>query len=280
MHSSVKLLIAWVMCFDMGIGYGSLELVAYATDPQHEELGLLRKTARWHGWSALHVIGTREGLNNHGLVDKLRALRRFTRKWPDDTILVFVDGYDVIVNNEPSKLESAFLASGKRVMLASELGCCVDKSTALNYGVACHSGWPFSGVIDGRVWLNSGFIVGYARDIRELLRLAWREYLAHPDVYRAHSDQQLLCFLVSDGSTVWTRAAIGIDHLSELALTTYQTDIRAGQVIGFDSIGRVVFSNRTVPAIIHFNGPKHVKAAQMQYAKDNFPLLREFVSGS
>ncbi len=75
-------------------------------------------------------------------------------------------------------------------------------------------------------------------------------------------------------TNIWTRAAVGIDHSSELALTTYQTDIRIGQVLGLDSLGRIVFSNRTVPSIIHFNGPKDAKAAQMKYAKANFQLLQ------
>lgn len=251
------------------------EVVTYATDAEHAELALLRRTARWHGWSPLHVIGTQAGFDSHGLVDKLRALRHFARRWPKDTILVFVDGYDVVFNNDPSALETAFLASGKRVLLASELGCCADKRTALSFGVACHNQWPFAHLTDGRMWLNSGVIVGYAQDIRRLLRMAWKEYLAHPVVYRLHTDQQLLCFLVSDGSDIWTRAAVGIDHHSEVALTTYQTDIRIGQVLGLDALGRVVFSNRTIPTIIHFNGPKDVKALQMQYAKAHFPLLTQ-----
>ena len=115
-------------------------------------------------------------------------------------------------------------------------------------------------MIKGRMWLNSGVIVGYAGDIRTLLSMAWEEYLDYPSVYRAHTDQQLLCFLMSDGSNIWTRASVGIDHMSEVALTTYMTDIRIGQVLGIDETGRVVFSNRTVPPIIHFNGPKNQKA--------------------
>jgi hypothetical protein len=250
-----------------------LELVSYATNPEHEGLALLKRTARWHGWSPLHVIGTPEGFTTHGLVDKLRALRSFARKWPDNTILVFVDGYDVVINNEPAVLETAFLASGKRILLASELGCCVDKETALQFRNECHNKWPFSKLIEGRTWLNSGVIVGYAKDIRHLLRMAWKEYRQHPTVYRAYTDQQLMCYLISDGSNIWTRAAVGIDHMSELALTTYQTDIHLGQVLGLDELGRVVFSNRTTPSIIHFNGPRNQKAYQMNYAKTNFPLL-------
>ena len=245
----------------------AVELVTYATDKQHNNLGMLQNTARWHGWSALHVIGTQEGFDSHGLVDKLRALRRFARKWPGDTILAFVDAYDVIINNEPAALETAFLSSGKRVLLASENGCCTDKQTALRYGTTCHPNWPFA---TDRKWLNSGVIVGYAKDIRRLLRMAWKEYRAHPAVYRAHTDQQLLCFLVSDGSTLWSRASVGIDHRSEMALTTYKTEIQ--QVLGFDSIGRMVFSNRTTPAIIHFNGPAHEKASQIAYAKAHLLL--------
>jgi hypothetical protein len=222
------------------------------------------------------VIGTQEGFDAHGLVDKLRALRRFARRWPADTILVFVDGYDVVINNEPAALESAFLASGKRVMVSSELGCCADPQAALRYETTCHRTWPFMHVLPhGRAWLNSGAMVGYAGDIRRLLRLAWREYREHAGVYRAFTDQQLLCFLLSDGSSIWTRAVVGIDHMSELALSTYRTDVRIhGQVLGLDALGRVVFSNRTVPAIIHFNGPAAEKAEQIEYAREHFPLLR------
>jgi hypothetical protein len=259
----------------------AIDLVTYATDRHHEDLALLRRTAsRWNGWSALHVIGTQEGFDTHGLVDKLRALRRFARRRDPNAILVFVDAYDVIINNEPFQLEAAFLASGKRVLIASELGCCADKPTALALGTACHRHWPFLSVAsnynDGRRWLNSGVIIGYARDLRKLLRLAWKEYVSHPAIYRAMTDQQLLCFLMSDGATVWTRESVGIDHMSETALTTYQTDIVLDGVgpLSMDDMGRIVFENRTVPAIIHFNGPKAEKAAQMQYARAYFPLVK------
>lgn len=251
----------------------ALELVAYASDHKHEGVWLLNQTARWHGWRALHVIGTQEGFNTHGLVDKLRALRRFCKGWPDDTILVFVDGYDVIVNNQAAKLETDFLASGKRIVIASELGCCSDKSTMLASRGDCHRYWPFAPGGDGRRWLNSGIIVGYAGDMKMLLKLAWREYLQHPGMYRMYTDQQILCFLMSDGASIWSRASVAIDHRSELALTTYNMDIRLGQVLGVDEIGRIVFANRTVPALIHFNGPKQEKAAQIAYARANFPLL-------
>ncbi len=273
-HESVKM-IAWIFLVCL-VGGSCTELVTYATDRENKELNLLRQTAQWHGWSALHVLGTPEGFEAHGLVDKLWALRRFARKWPDDTILVFVDGYDVIVNNEPAVLETAFLASGKRVLFGSELGCCSDKQTALQYGTSCHPKWPFKHIQTGRMWLNTGVMMGYARDIRKLLRWAWKEYRAHPAMYMAHTDQQLICFLVSDGSSIWTRASVGIDHMSKMALNTYQTDIRiGGTMLGLDAVGRIMFDNRSVPAFIHFNGPSRLKMAQMEYAKTNFPLIRE-----
>jgi len=95
-------------------------------------------------------------------------------------------------------------------------------------------------------------------------------------VYKAFTDQQLMCFLVADGSTIWTRAAVGIDHRSEVALSTYQTDIRLdGTMLGLDALGRIMFSNRSIPSFIHFNGPRHQKAAQMEYAKRHFPLIQQ-----
>jgi hypothetical protein len=55
-----------------------------------------------------------------------------------------------------------------------------------------------------------------------------------------------------------------------------QTDIRiGGTMLGVDALGHIMFDNRSVPAFIHFNGPSHLKIAQMEYAKKNFPLIRE-----
>jgi hypothetical protein len=39
-----------------------------------------------------------------------------------------------------------------------------------------------------------------------------------------------------------------------------QTDISLdGTMLGLDALGRIMFSNRSVPALIHFNGPRHQK---------------------
>jgi hypothetical protein len=264
------------MCFLATLYALPVVLVTYASNHSHEGLIMLRYTSQWNGWSALHVIGTSEGFQTHGLFDKLVALRRFAKGWPDNTILVFVDGYDVVINNEPTKIETLFLASGKRILFSSELGCCTSKQSALQMSNRCDTRWPFVPAV-GRPWLNSGVIVGYAPDIRKFLRMAWKEYQLHPAMYMEFTDQLVVCHLMSEGSTVWTRASVGIDHLSEIALSTYKTDLRSGQVIGFDSVGRVVFSNRTVPAIIHFNGPSNEKQEQIRYATKNFPLLQALV---
>ena len=79
--------------------------------------------------------------------------------------------------------------------------------------------------------------------------MAWREYRRHPEVYRAHTDQRILCFLLSDGATLWVRESVGIDHARHMALNTELT---------FDRDGRVVYArglNQTVPTFVHFNGP-------------------------
>jgi hypothetical protein len=78
---------------------------------------------------------------------------------------------------------------------------------------------------------------------------------------------------MSEGSNFWTPAAVGIDHKSEIVLTTYKTNTSMGQVLGLDKLGCIVFSNRTIPALIHFNGPKEEKEVQTAYTKANFPLL-------
>jgi hypothetical protein len=187
---------------------------------------------RWNGWSALNVGRTREA---NGPVDKLRALRRFAKHRAPEAILVFVNSYIVVLENEPFQLEAALMASGRRVLIAGKesSGCA---------------------------------ITGYARDIRRLLRLAWKESLSRPPTNL--TDQQLMRFLVSDGATVWTRESVGIDRPSEAEPTAYRTDLILDGVgaLGLDDGGRIVFDNRTVPAIIRFHG---------RYAGTLFPMAKE-----
>ena len=176
--------------------------------------------SRWNGWSALNVVRTREA---NGPMDRLRALRRFAKHRAPEAILVFVNSYFVVLDNEPFQLEAALMASGRRVLIAGK-----DSSDAV--------------------------LTGYARDVRRLLRLAWKECLSRPPTNL--TDRQLTRFLVADGATVWTRESMGIDRASEAEPTAYQTDLILDGVgaLGLDGGGRIVFDNRTVPAIIRSNG--------------------------
>ena len=245
-----RLLLALLWC-DLGAARPSFNAtttvadfvpVTYATSL--ERLAPLQAGARWHGWSALHVLGLNRtrSFQTHRLTDKLWALRRFARAWPDDTLLAFVDGYDVLVNNHVGALQAAFHASGHQVLVASERGCCTTKAEAQARRTTCDPAWPFPAE-DGPHWtghLNSGVLIGYAGAMRRLLRQAWHEYLTDPPTYRLFTDQQLLCFLLgAEGSTLWTRASVGIDHASAATLCTYRRDLDTDVTI--DALGRVVF---------------------------------------
>ena len=187
--------------------------------------------SRWNGWSALNVVRTREA---NGPVDRLRALRRFAKHRAPEAILVFVNSYFVVLDNEPFQLEAALMASGRRILIAGN-----ESSDAV--------------------------LTGYARDVRRLLRLAWKECLSRPSTNL--TDRHLTRFLMADGATVWTRESVGIDLSSE-AEPAYQTDLILNGIgaLGLDDFGRIVFDNRTVPAIIRSNG--RYEGARVAHVKE------------
>jgi hypothetical protein len=187
--------------------------------------------SRWNGWSALNVVRTREA---NGPVDRLRALRRLAKHRAPEAILVFVNSYFVVLDNEPFQLEAALMASGRRILIAGK-----ESSDAV--------------------------LTGYARDVRRLLRLAWKECLSRPPTNL--TDRHLTRFLMADGATVWTRESVGIDRSSE-AEPAYQTDLILNGVgaLGLDDFGRIVFDNRTVSAIIRSNG--RYEGARVAYVKE------------
>jgi len=91
----------------------------------------------------------------HGFSDKTHALLRFLDTIPDDDVVVFLDGWDSIINLHPAKVEEIFDTKGCDILVSK------DNSTR-------------SKVVFGTCYrnmtANAGMFMGRVQPLRRLLR--------------------------------------------------------------------------------------------------------------
>jgi hypothetical protein len=232
----------------------------------------------------LNVLGRERtsGWAEYGYTDKLWALSEFIARIRNDsnTIIVFVDAYDIIFAGGPTQLAEKLFASPHRLIFSSEKGCCPDWSTAVHYAMdrrpgvwttGCSDGWPPApfGVVTP--FLNSGAIIGFAPELSLLLERARREYDASRHAARVArgggdeplriGDQELLCHLYSNvsaasapggggggaGPHVPLRNAlrIGIDYSSDIFLSMHGVDL--AREIAYTPDGRLFLTGALPP---------------------------------
>ena len=93
-------------------------------------------------------------------MDKIKGIEKYTHELKDDDILVFLDGFDTIINKDPKNIKQLFLAFKSKIVVSKE-----------------HA--PFGDYIPRRVFgtcngdrtANSGMYMGYVSSIRQMCNM-------------------------------------------------------------------------------------------------------------
>lgn len=186
--SSLKLLMATVIT-----NYDNSTKNSHGKDSG--TLPLAISSACRHG-IPIHVMGV--GIKNfyaRGLGGKIEMLINFLRQVPveedDNTVVMFIDGTDVLIQDNSTTLLSKFLTTGSRVLFSGEHACYPMKYFPWNLNVGewvgtCRGACSNSRYICDQLfpkprnrhrdptnlWLNSGGFMGFAGDIRRILESA------------------------------------------------------------------------------------------------------------
>jgi len=237
------------------------------------EYCVVASSASAHGFG-LNVLG--EGRQAHfdqdRFLDKLWALRAFVVEvWnttPEDmrnsTLILFFDGYDVLVNGKPRTLVKRFVHSKKKILFGAEKGCCGTRDEMAFSNNQCDPMWP-TDKYTTTPFLNSGVFLGFVTEVDHLLTAAKNEYDSYIaklqsdygpiqpygtrttrkgpwDPYLAGGDQQLICQLfahevVDGGQSLRSAIGMSLDYESLIFLNAYQMEI--GREIVITANGRV-----------------------------------------
>ncbi|KRZ19517.1 Procollagen-lysine,2-oxoglutarate 5-dioxygenase 3 [Trichinella pseudospiralis] len=106
----------------------------------------------WYGGDVKNTVGGGQ---------KVRLLRDALTEFKHDgnAIILFIDGYDVIINANAEIILERFYKSGANVLFSAEGFCWPDNSLAVEYPA----------VKSGKRYLNSGAFIGYAPDIYKII---------------------------------------------------------------------------------------------------------------
>lgn len=108
----------------------------------------LGKGVKWEGGT---MVGPGGG-------QKLNLVKDYVSNLPKDDIVLFVDGYDVFINDDLKTITERFIGFNCKVLFAGEKNCWPDKSLE-----------PFFDGDTAYKYLNSGVYIGYASYICSLI---------------------------------------------------------------------------------------------------------------
>uniref|UniRef100_A0AAY5EGU7 procollagen-lysine 5-dioxygenase n=1 Tax=Electrophorus electricus TaxID=8005 RepID=A0AAY5EGU7_ELEEL len=204
----------------------------------------------WRGGDVAKTVGGGQ---------KVRWLKNEMQKHKDkhNTVILFVDSYDVILTSGPEELLLKFSRFKHRVVFSAEGFCWPDQRLAPKYPPV-HS---------GKRYLNSGGFIGFAPEIFAVVE-QWN--------HRDHDDDQLFYTRIYLDQEQRTKFNMTLDHKSrifqnlngaieEVVLKFEKSRVRARNV-AYD----------TLPVVIHGNGPTKL---QLNYLGNYVPTAWTYERG-
>ncbi|XP_066527094.1 multifunctional procollagen lysine hydroxylase and glycosyltransferase LH3 [Hoplias malabaricus] len=204
----------------------------------------------WRGGDVAKTVGGGQ---------KVRWLKKEMEKHKDkeNTVILFVDSYDVIFAGGPEEVLRKFSRFKHRVVFSAEGFCWPNQKLAPKYP-AVHS---------GKRYLNSGGFIGYAPDIYEIVQ-QWN--------LRDDDDDQLFYTHIYLDKEHRTKLNMTLDHKSrifqnlngaieEVVLKFEKSKVRVRNV-AYD----------TLPVVIHGNGPTKL---QLNYLGNYVPTAWTYEGG-
>lgn len=166
----------------------------------------------------------------YGNGTKLLRMNDYLETLPDDDIVMFVDGYDVLIVADKELILEKFLKFNAPFVMSAERSCWPNPKLASNF--------PGSGTFR---FLNSGGYIGYVKNLK-----SWLQSLKPFDLKNGDQLQIMKNYINN-------RDAFILDTQSEIFLSLLTMKKNE---LAIDPIARVVrcLITATQPAVIHANG--------------------------
>jgi hypothetical protein len=203
--------------------------VCVVASHMHPNLKKLIVSCENHGIQ-LEILGMNQPYRCN--TDKLRAMRNYCHRLPDNDLVLFVDAFDVLILADKQEIVSRFLALDVPMLMSMEMNCWPSKTTAPFHPPTAS---PFK-------YINSGSYIGWVEAVRRWLD-AFDETLLS-----GTSDQAAIHKLFIKNSSFYA-----LDHWCTIFLCLYQVPFNA---VFIDVVNRqinCIYTNSS-PCVLHANG--------------------------
>lgn len=234
-----------------------LHLVTVASDER--QMWRLKETCARHH-VPLHVLHKDPWT---GFVDKITTVAEYLHTLPDDdTLVCFVDAYDVLCLSNVEEIVAKFLATNCRILLSAELNCYPERYQLL-YNYVYQELEPVVRPSTQFLYVNSGGYIGYKKDLLHLLE--WRSVEDIRMICRDGGDQVYFAEYFLEHVLLETipSPSIQLDWNQEIFQSMYRVRFtefswyKGEGNVGGEKVERVRFTNNvlgTTPCFVHFNG--------------------------
>ena len=194
-----------------------------------------------------------------GFIDKILLMKQIVDDINQDDIVCFVDAYDVLVFSDAEEIVRKFRASGKSILLSSELNCYPpenrDRYDLIEYftfeqdEVAGTWGTDKTRCFTTNYkYLNSGGYVGYAGAIKRMFQ--WKTADEIREMCLHGGDQNFFTqYFLEYALSPYTN--IGLDSKQEIFQSMYRVNLGDFAFFRGRLYNHVL---RTYPCFAHFNG--------------------------
>lgn len=172
----------------------------------------------------IDILGLGQPYKGNG--KKLIYVKKYVSELPDDDIVLFVDGYDVLILADKETILRKFLSFEVPFFVSME-------KNAYPYQHETFSPTPFK-------YINSGGYIGYVEFIKKML--------SEIDIVENASDQgQLITYYLQNPQS------FSFDYFSQIFLSLYMVTNNEVEIDVNAQIVRCLLTG-TVPCVIHDNG--------------------------
>ena len=174
----------------------------------------------------------------NGFFDKVKYTLNAIKNLPEDDIVAFVDGFDVLAVGGLEEIQAKFLSLNCEILFGSELNCWPGEYLAK---------FPNIGSTNGYKFLNSGGFIGFKRAVMELYTWKSLEEIAH--ICKTCGGDQgyfIEYFLANFG-----QKNMKLDSGCQIFQNMFSVDWNEIYIQGGRVVNSVIGSN---PCFLHFNG--------------------------
>jgi len=224
-----------------------LEINICSASNHKVDIKILGLEEKWEGGDMVNDPGGGQKINL--LIPEIEKL-----KDDDKSIVLFVDGFDILFTGNKEAILERFLSSGKRIIFGAEKSCWPDRSLSEEY--------PDSP--NDYKFLNSGNFIGYAQDLWKILESARKDKIDN----------------IFDDQLYYTKQFLYGDYKHLISLD-YNCEIFQCLAFAYEDIkyeNKQIYNNitKTKPLIAHGNAGKEDFWRLSNYIRSSWTSKFEF----